>query len=114
MNLNKSSSSSPEKKKKKQSTSSIMDGLTLYASVTDSFVDSLCTSTACITSDKYNKCYTNNNNNNKNNKNHKNSSTLFSFQQSCHSALFGTASCPVGQSSSSAAASPSYPAATAT
>ena len=113
---NKSSSSSPEKKKKKQSTSSIMDGLTLYASVTDSFVDSLCTSTACITSDKYNKCYTNNNNSNKNNKNHKNSSTLFSFQQSCHSALFGTASCPVGQSSSSAAAaaSSSHPAATGT
>lgn len=104
-NNNNTTCSSPEKKKKKKSTSSssIMDGLTLY-SVTDSFVDSLCTSTACIaSSDKYNKCYTNNNSNNNKN-NNKNGSALSSFQQSCHSAFFGTASCPVGQSSSHPAA----------
>lgn len=35
--------------------SSIMDGLTLY-SVTNSFVDSLCTSTACAVSDNYRQC----------------------------------------------------------
>ena len=37
---------------RKKKSPSIMDGLTLY-SVTGSFVDSLCTSTACVVSDSY-------------------------------------------------------------
>jgi len=82
-------SSSPDKKKK---SSSIMYGLTLY-SVTDSFVDSICTSTACVASDNKNS-YTNNNNTN--NALSSMDNKMNEFQQSCHSALFDR--CPVGQS----------------
>ena len=84
---------------RKKKSPSIMDGLTLY-SVTGSFVDSLCTSTACVVSDSYTSSNSNSKNNNdsktKNNVLTSKDDTFSQFQQSCHSALFNR--CPVGQS----------------
>jgi len=74
--------SDPEHKK----SPGMMSGLTLY-SVTDSFVDSLCTSTACVVSDNYAMRTTRTS--------RKDKSVIASmddkiskFQRSCHSAVF--------------------------
>lgn len=77
---------------KDEDTGSIMGGLTLY-SVTDSFVDSICTSTACVVSEKY----TNYKNYNKITKRKDNKTALVAmedkmneFQESCQSAAFNS------------------------